>query len=272
MLAGPGLIKNPLHALTTSPYKLRQQNHDNEFHPCRNHPSSRQESSTCLTDSSKCTTGKCTTDSFCRYADRSETSRYSPVQFVLPPAFMLPALTVNRVNSTMSKRRLSETTWRKLVLCVCTLLTGLCAGFFATYQYSVIRALKLVDDTTYVTIFQAINASVRSAESGVLFFGSIPALLLAIVLHRSERSILLLLMGALISYASTFAITFTVHIPLNEALALVDAVNADAVSSARNAFEIRWNELHLVRTVFATIAFALVVLATGTSAGYSQRR
>lgn len=143
-----------------------------------------------------------------------------------------------------------------LTLVLAVILTGLSAGFFATYYYSVTRALATVSDPVYVTTFQAINATVRSVEFGLIFFGSLPALIIATVLQWSSGATRNLLLLATVAYCVMLAITFTVHIPLNEAL----AVATDA-STARLAFESHWNNLHLARTLAVCVSFVLTVTA-----------
>lgn len=149
---------------------------------------------------------------------------------------------------------------RQLILAAATLLTGLSAGFFATYEYSVTRALAEVNDTVYVTTFQAINATVRSLEFGIIFFGSIIALVVALVVSRSNRTALILLSAALLSYLTMLVITFSIHIPLNESLAAVQATTESAASAARATFETRWNAMHCVRTIAVLVSFALTIL------------
>lgn len=154
----------------------------------------------------------------------------------------------------MTKARMNPAATLTLMLAV--ILTGLSAGFFATYYYSVTRALATVSDPIYVTTFQAINATVRSAEFGLIFFGSLPALIIATMLLWRSAAARNLLLLATAAYCTMLAITFTVHIPLNEAL----AVATDA-SDARRAFESHWNNLHLVRTLAVCLSFVLAVTA-----------
>jgi len=150
-------------------------------------------------------------------------------------------------------------TTRQLMLVLSTVLTGLAAGFFATYQYSVTRALARVDDVVYVKTFQAINATIRSTEFGIIFFGSLVALVISMVMSRNSRLLLLLLTGAVAAYAATLVITFSIHIPLNESLAIVDANTQSAMG--RSAFEGRWNDMHLLRTLTVLVAFIFTTLA-----------
>lgn len=170
------------------------------------------------------------------------------------------------INSTQhTNRQAGGVTLSGLTLLIAILLTGLSAGFFATYHYSVVRALATVSDNTYVVAFQAINDNVRSVEFGVIFFGSLPAILLAALFSWRAPTVRLLLLAAAGAYAIMLVITFTVHIPLNETLSTVNAAAESA--TARHNFEARWNEMHLYRTLAVCVSFVLTVVALLTSAG-----
>lgn len=161
----------------------------------------------------------------------------------------------------MSTDSVGNTLAQRLILTVTTVLTGLSAGFFATYEYSVTRALIEVNDTVYVVAFQAINATVQSLEFGIIFFGSFVALIVALVVSRSNRAARNLLFLALVAYLAMLAITFSIHIPLNDSLAVVEANTSEIATAARATFETRWNDMHLIRTLAVLVAFASTVVA-----------
>ncbi len=147
-----------------------------------------------------------------------------------------------------------------------TTLAGMSAGFFFTYQISVIRGLAIVDDETYVRTFQAVNATIRSAPFAVVFFGTVPALILALVLHRqASRSIRGLLTLAVVAAIATVLITFVGNVPLNEELALITNVDPATAADARAAFESDWNRLNLIRTVTSIVAAMAVAAAASCS-------
>lgn len=145
----------------------------------------------------------------------------------------------------------------RVALAVATFLSGLFAGFFVTYQISVIRGLAQVDDLTYVQTFQSINATVRTAEFAVIFFGTFPALALALFLNRrGGRSTVMFLASALVMAIATLAITLAGNVPLNEELAAVEALTPEIAAAARSDFEGPWNQLNLVRTLTAVLSAA----------------
>lgn len=151
---------------------------------------------------------------------------------------------------------------RRAATAFAVVLTGLSAGFFFTYEASITVGLTRVDDVTYVTTVQALNATVRNAAFGIVFFGSLPAIVVALATSwRSDPIRRAPLAIALVSYVACVVITGTQHVPLNEELALVGPVTTESAAAARGAFEERWNLLNLVRTFAAVGAFVAMALA-----------
>lgn len=130
-----------------------------------------------------------------------------------------------------------------------TVLSGLFAGFFLTYAMSVVIGLSRVDDSTYVTTFQAINATIRNPTFAVVFFATLPVTLAASALARGiDRR--LLAAGAALVFA-TMVITFAFNVPLNDQLATYVELDATSAATARSDFEDAWNRWNLLRTATA---------------------
>jgi uncharacterized membrane protein len=141
-----------------------------------------------------------------------------------------------------------------------TILIGLAAGFFFTYQISVTRGLAIVDDQAYVESFQAINATIRNAWFGIVFFGSIPMLCATLALQwNNARLGRTLVATSLVLYLATLAITAIGNIRLNDELAVVTGRTPSVLAAARADFEATWNTLNLARTL--TCVGALVAIA-----------
>lgn len=110
---------------------------------------------------------------------------------------------------------------RSVLLVVATLVLGLSAGFFVTYQISVMPGLSLVDDLTFVRTMQSMNATVRSLPFAVIFFGPLPLLVIAALVHVRRPAVAVLIGAAAVVYAGgVLGVTFAGNVPLNEALAL----------------------------------------------------
>ncbi|MEZ5376119.1 MAG: anthrone oxygenase family protein [Acidimicrobiales bacterium] len=145
----------------------------------------------------------------------------------------------------------------RLALLGAITLVGLSAGFFVAYLSSVTRGLAEVGDTAYVETFQAINASVRNPLFGLVFFGPVPALVLAIATNWAAASTprRVLMAAALPLYLATIAITGTGNVPLNNDLAEVVVSSPEVAAAARAAFEDDWNRFNLMRTVAVVASF-----------------
>ncbi len=154
-----------------------------------------------------------------------------------------------------------------------TILSGLAAGFFYTYEASVTLGLAEVDSITYVETFQAINDTIRNPVFGLVFFGSLPALAVAAAVNWRtsapiRRALLLL---APMFYLTTMAITFVGNVPLNDELGEIEPTTTAIADAARDDFEDDWNRLNLIRTVTAFGSFVTAAGALSFGAGRSER-
>lgn len=151
----------------------------------------------------------------------------------------------------------------RLTLLLATVLTGLSAGFFFTYEASVTLALAEVSDVTYVETVQAINDTVRNPAFGIVFFGSIPAIALALAANWRTVSLIprILMTAALPLYLAGLLVTGTGNVPLNEDLAVVNITSPAVATEARSSFEDEWNDLNLIRSLAIAGSFISLVAA-----------
>lgn len=151
----------------------------------------------------------------------------------------------------------------RLTLLAATVFVGLSAGFFFTYEVSVTLGLAEVDDTTYVETFRAINDTIRNPVFGVVFFGSIPAIVVAIAANWSSMPPIgrALVAAALPLYLVGLIVTAAGNVPLNDDLADVGTITPTVAATAREDFEDEWNRLNLIRALAVGASFA--ALAAG---------
>ena len=156
--------------------------------------------------------------------------------------------------------RSTATTTRTVVFVLASVLAGLFAGFFWTYTISIPAGLGALDDVGYVAAFQSINATIRNAGFGLVFFGAVPIIgvLLALDLRAGHRRAARYVAAALALVLGVVVVTFAVHVPLNETLAVA---SPDDATAAREAFETAWNRWNLVRTVLSTASVGCLALA-----------
>jgi uncharacterized membrane protein len=145
------------------------------------------------------------------------------------------------------------------LLAVTTIVLGLSAGFFVTYQISVMPGLGPTDDLVFVRSMQSINATVRSAPFAVIFFGPLPLLVVTAVAFGRRRTIMLSLLATALLYGiGVLGVTLAGNVPLNEALA--SRLDPAEASAARAGFESPWLRLHAIRTGCVLVAFATVAV------------
>jgi len=158
-----------------------------------------------------------------------------------------------------------EVSLKSLVLIGSVVLTGLSAGLFLAWSVSVIPGTKKLADPTYLETMQSINKAILNPGFFVIFFGSLLLLSLSSISEfTSNKLAFWLLLGAAINYLTgTVGVTGLGNVPLND---LLEGLNLEDISTQkmeefRSYYEINWNRLHLIRTVFALLAFLLAVLA-----------
>lgn len=151
----------------------------------------------------------------------------------------------------------------RLLLGLATVLTGLLAGFFYAYACSVMVGLAHVDDRTFVTTMQWINATVRNAAFAPSFFGAPAATAIAaVVAYRVRAAARHWLLVAFVLCAGAFFVTTGISVPLNDELAAAGPVSTMTDPAAvRGAYEDPWVLWNIVRTVLATGALVALVRA-----------
>jgi uncharacterized membrane protein len=152
-----------------------------------------------------------------------------------------------------------------VALFTATLLVSLVAGFVFAFAVVVMPGIRELDDGDFIRAFQRIDGVIQRGDPlfGLVFVGSIAALLVAVGLGATALAgldrVLLLFAGA--TYvAGVLVPTGVINVPLNNQLQRldVDTLNADQRSSARQAFEPRWNRWNRIRTALACVSAAVL--------------
>ena len=106
---------------------------------------------------------------------------------------------------------------------------------------------------------QGINATIKTPVFA--FFGSLALPALAALFTR-RRSTLMSLVGAVVvDAAGVIAITFLVHVPMNDALAVVSVPTVDAQAVWAD-YAVPWIAWNHVRAIAAAVTFGFVLTAT----------
>lgn len=145
-----------------------------------------------------------------------------------------------------------------------TLSTGLMAGLFAAFAYSVMPGLARASDHTLVEAMQRINVAIMNPVFMLPFMGSIPLLGLATLLawRTPGRPALAWLIAAFACYLLAFIVTSGINVPLNDQLARAgDPDRIEDLAAVRSTFERRWTAWNILRAVLHTASFACMVSA-----------
>ncbi len=151
-----------------------------------------------------------------------------------------------------------------IVYLTACLTTGLTAGVFFAYEISANGALHRLKDPAYIRAMQEINRVIKNIFFLTSFLAPVFLLPYLTYTEFSDTGSFYLLLTASSSYiVGTFAITVLGNVPLNERLEIFkeEEATVEEKTKARQAFEIPWNRLHRIRTVFSFFAFAFLLLS-----------
>ncbi len=151
-----------------------------------------------------------------------------------------------------------------IVLLFTTLLTGLLAGIFFTWSNAITPGIGRLDDINYLRAFQNMNRTIVNPLFLVVIMGPLFLSFATAYLYKSNHSYILwlLLIAAILYFVGVFLVTIMGNIPLNNLLDKTDLTNIslENARSLRDQFELKWNNLHLVRTITSVLSFILLII------------
>lgn len=153
---------------------------------------------------------------------------------------------------------------QQTALVLSALATGLMAGLFAAFAYSVMPGLARSSDRTFVETMQNINKAILNPVFMLPFMGAIPLLGLAAVLawRGHGRAALPWLVAALVLYLLAFMVTSGLNVPLNDQLAKAGSPDrVKDLAAVREDFERSWVAWNIVRALLHTAAFGCLLWA-----------
>ncbi|HEX2622345.1 MAG TPA: anthrone oxygenase family protein [Phototrophicaceae bacterium] len=157
-------------------------------------------------------------------------------------------------------------TFENIVLVIAGTLTGLSAGVYYTFNVAVMPALRAIRGKQHIAMMQAVNIKIQNPVFFLSFFGPTVLLPLAAWQNRDLAEFPLLVAAALLHIVGVNGVTVVGNIPINDKL---EKINTDHLSE-EEADQIReefhgtasaWMRLHNIRTITATLATALVLIA-----------
>lgn len=145
------------------------------------------------------------------------------------------------------------------------ILTGLSAGLCFTWSNSITPGIGRLNDMGYLASFQQMNRAILNPSFFIVFIGPFfLGLINLYVFKNSTGSVIWLLILATIIYLfGVLLVTGLGNVPLNEMLDKIKLTTAtiDELKALRDAFEMKWNRLHLIRTVSSITSFILLIIS-----------
>ena len=155
----------------------------------------------------------------------------------------------------------------QIALILATFLCSLVAGFLFAFAVVAMPGIRNLHDREFIRAFQVMDRVIQNNQPMfmVVWVGSTVALLTSAVLGiwRLDGVERLLLIFAALAYLFGVQLpTVAINIPLNNKLQTldVDALNETMQKAARKDFEPRWNLWNSIRTAFASLASALLIV------------
>lgn len=154
---------------------------------------------------------------------------------------------------------------RSFLILVSTLALGLIAGFFYTYEVSVMRGFARLPDADFISAMQSVNSTIRNWAFAPSFFGAALLSLLTALLHfrNWRRAKGLLILGAALVYTvGALVLTMRINVPMNEWLAEQGPASRMMDPGAIRAhYEQDWVFWNLIRTICSSVSFVMMALA-----------
>ncbi|MET3508062.1 anthrone oxygenase family protein [Halalkalibacter oceani] len=149
-------------------------------------------------------------------------------------------------------------------LIFCTALgSGLVAGLFFAFSTFVMRALAHLPTEQGVAAMQSINRTVLNRWFLAVFMGTTLASVLLIVISLvswGNPGSAYLLVGSVLYLLGGFLVTVLCNVPLNDALASVDAEDTESVSFWKSYMS-KWTAWNHIRTITSIGALASFILS-----------
>ncbi|MDX2446637.1 MAG: DUF1772 domain-containing protein [Desulfobacterales bacterium] len=155
----------------------------------------------------------------------------------------------------------------QIALILATFLCSLVAGFLFAFAIVTMPGIKSLKDREFIRAFQVMDRVIQDNHPifVLVWVGSVVALVISAVLGigRLDGAGRLLIIFATLAYLFGVQLpTITINIPLNNKLQTLDVgdMNETAQHAARKDFEPNWNRWNSIRTAFASLASALLVI------------
>lgn len=150
---------------------------------------------------------------------------------------------------------------------VSTLLCSLVAGFVFAFASVAMPGIKSLNDHDFLQAFKAMDRVIQNSQPifMLVWVGSVVASVISVLLSfwwLDGIDRLLIIFASAIYLLGVQLPTATINIPLNNQLQAqnLDTLTEPLLHETRNSFEPRWIRWNLIRTFFAILTSALLII------------
>ena len=154
-----------------------------------------------------------------------------------------------------------------IALILATFLCSLVAGLLFAFALVVMPGIRSLNDREFIRTFQVMDRVIQNNQPifMLVWVGSVVALVTSAVLaiwQLDGAEGLLIIFAVLANLVGVQLPTAAINIPLNNKIQTldVDNMNETTQEAARKDFETRWNLWNSIRTAFASLAIALLII------------
>jgi uncharacterized membrane protein len=153
---------------------------------------------------------------------------------------------------------------KTVVLLLATLLMGLLAGVFFTWTNAITPGIGRLADVAYLQAFQHMNRTILNVPFYIVFMGSLMFSIGSAYLHKPDGKTIFggLIAASAIHFLGVLLVTLFGNLPLNDMLDKTDlsVITIEKSAALRSNFELKWNNLHLIRTISSSTSFLLLII------------
>jgi len=158
-----------------------------------------------------------------------------------------------------------DTSLEYLVITALVFFTGLSAGLCFTWANAITPGIGRLDDLSYLRSFQQMNRSIINPMFIITFFGpSLFGIISLVSFRGASRPVFSILIVAIVIYfLGVVLVTIFGNVPLNNTLDATELSSANRadLKALRDLFEVKWNRLHVIRTISAAVSFLLLLIS-----------
>jgi len=162
--------------------------------------------------------------------------------------------------------KLTQIETKSIMLFIAILLSGLLAGIFFTWTNAVTPGIGKLEDLAYLQVFQHMNRAILNPLFFIIFMGALLFPATSAYYYKSNSKLIfrLLIIATTIYFIGVFIVTIIGNLPLNDLIdkSILESLSKTEIIELREKYEMKWNSLHLIRTITSTSTFFILIIVS----------